>query len=97
MEGIALEYLPPQNNSRIFLPRIDSHSYISDEHEQYSCDSHTHMVKLFKKSIELGFLVYGKSTVWEETGGCTKQYQHDIKIYLMNVLSHFFKSEWTMK
>ena len=35
-------------------------------------------------------LVYGMSTVWEDTGGCEKQYRFDLAIYLMTVLLYLY-------
>ena len=48
------------------------HSYISDDNEQDACDSHAHMVRIFKKDIELRLLDSLMSNVWEDTGGCEK-------------------------
>ena len=47
------------------------------------------MLHLFKKSLYWGFF-HGKSTAWENTGGCTKQYKYALGIYLMTVLSSIF-------
>ena len=45
------------------------------------------MVCLFNKFVELGLLVYVKSTVWKDTDGCAKQYTSALDIYLTTVLS----------
>ena len=58
---------------------MELHSYISDENEQYECDSHDHMFHLLK-NIELGVLFSSMSTVWEDTDGCEKQYRCDMDI-----------------
>ena len=61
-----------------------------DGNKQDYSDSHAHMVHLFNKFVELGFLVSGKSTVWEDTDDCEKQYISTLGIYLMALLSSFF-------
>ena len=48
------------------------------------------MVCLSKKFIELGYLVSVKFTVWENTNGCSEQYQCALVIYLMTMLRYFF-------
>ena len=48
------------------------------------------MVHLFMKFVELGILVYGMSTVQEDTGGCAKKYICALAIYLMTVLSYLY-------
>ena len=35
-------------------------------------------------------IIFGKSTVLEDTDGCAKQYRCDIAIYLITVLSSIF-------
>ena len=51
-----------------------------------------HMISWFIdwKTIELGLLVSGMSTVWEETDGFTNQYRRDLAIYIMTVLLYFY-------
>ena len=46
------------------------------------------MVNLFKRFTELGLLVSGLFTVWEDTTGLIKQCRCDLAIYLINVLSY---------
>ena len=47
MEGIAIEYFPssfePGNNKQ----KSEFHSYISDDNEQDTCDSHANMFHLY--------------------------------------------------
>ena len=73
MEGIAVEYVPlsidPSNNEE----NSELHSYISDDNEQDSCDSHYHMFNLLKKIFDSVILVSGMSTVWEDTDGCARK------------------------
>ena len=45
------------------------------------------MINLLK-IIKLGLLVYGMSTVWEDTHGCENQYLCSLTIYLMTVVSY---------
>ena len=59
---------------------------MSDDNEQDSCASHAHMVHLLKTFLESVKLVSGVSTVWEDTGGCAKQYRCALDIYLMTGL-----------
>ena len=47
------------------------------------------MVHSFNKFIELGLLVYGLSTVWEDTDGCEKK-RWALTIYLITVLSYLY-------
>ena len=35
-------------------------------------------------------LVFGMSTLWEDTNGCDNQYMCALSIYLMTVLSYFY-------
>ena len=44
-------------------------------------------VSFIKNIFELEILVSGMSTVWEDTGGCYKQYRCDLDIYLIPLLS----------
>ena len=44
------------------------------------------MVYLFNKFIELGLLLFGLSTIWEETDGFAKKTRCDLENYLMTVL-----------
>ena len=45
------------------------------------------MVHILKYFLESGGLVFGMSTVWEDTDGCANQYRCDLPIYLMHLLS----------
>ena len=87
MEGIAVEYFPTSVDIGNNEEKYEFHSYISDDNEQDTCDSHAHMDHLFKKKLESGRLVSGKSTVWEYTDDCENQYMCALSIYLMTVLS----------
>ena len=53
MEDIAVEYFPTSVDIGNNEERSEYHSYISDDNEQYACDSHAHMVHIFK-NIESG-------------------------------------------
>ena len=44
------------------------------------------MVHLLETFLELGRLVFGMSTVWEDTHGCVKKYMCPLDIYLVTVL-----------
>ena len=46
MEGIAVEYFPTSIDTSNNVVKSEFHSYISDENEQYTRDSHAHMVHL---------------------------------------------------
>ena len=39
-----------------------------------------HVLLLFIYSKELGILVSGMSTLWEDTDGCTEEYRCDLDI-----------------
>ena len=45
---------------------------------------------IYSKIFELGILVSGVSTVWEDTNVCENQYRCDLDIYLINVLSYLY-------
>ena len=64
MEGISVEYFPTSIDNGNNEENSEFHSYISDENEQYTYDSHAHTVHLLKKLLESGILVYRMSTVW---------------------------------
>ena len=87
MEGIAVEYftnsIDTGNNGKI----SEFNSYISDDKEQDACDSHAHMLYIFKYIFESVILVSGMSTAWKDTDGCTKKYRCAFAAYLMAVLS----------
>ena len=46
MEVIAVEYSPSSINTGCNEEKYEFHSYISDDKEQYACDSHAHMFHL---------------------------------------------------
>ena len=46
MEGIAIESFPSSIDPGINKGRYEFHSYMSDDNEQDSCDSHAHMIHL---------------------------------------------------
>ena len=51
MEGITVEYF----SNLIDTDRNEKsefHLYISDENEEYTCNSHDHIVHILKKSIQ---------------------------------------------
>ena len=48
MEGIDYEYFPNSVDNGNNEEKSESHSYISGDNEQDSCDSHAHMVHLSK-------------------------------------------------
>ena len=50
MEVIAVEYFPTYIDTGKNEEKSELHSYISDDNEQYACDSHAHMVHIFKKN-----------------------------------------------
>ena len=52
--------------------KAEFHSYFSSENEQDAYKYRAQTVHLFRKYIELGFIVSLKSTVWGDTGGCAK-------------------------
>ena len=49
MEDIAVEYFPTSVDIGNNEERSEYHSYISDDNERDACDSHAHMVHIFKK------------------------------------------------
>ena len=49
-------------------------SYIINDKNQDAFNSHAQLVHLFKKLIELGLIVSGLSTIWEDTDGFAKTY-----------------------
>ena len=90
MEGIAVEYFSTSIDTGNNEEKYELHSYISDDNEQYVCDSHAHMVNLLEIFLGSGKLVSGMSTIWEDTDVCTKQYMCALAIYLMTVLSYSY-------
>ena len=65
MEGIAIEYFQTSVDIGNNEEKSKFHSYISDDNEQYACDSHAHMVHILIIYLEYGRLVSGISKVWE--------------------------------
>ena len=51
MEGISVEYDPNSVDPGINEAKSEFNSYISDDNEQYACDSYAHIIHLFKKPI----------------------------------------------
>ena len=51
MEGIAVEYSPNSVDPGTNETKTEFHSYISDENEQDSCDSHAHKFSYIKVYI----------------------------------------------
>ena len=87
MEGTAIEYFTNSIDPGINEREYEFHSYISDDNEQDSCDSHAHMFHLLNKLFDSGILVCVMSILWEDTDGCAKQYMRDLAIHLMAVIS----------
>ena len=50
MEGIAVEYFPASVDISNNEEKSELHSYISDENEEFACDSHAHMVHILNKN-----------------------------------------------
>ena len=48
---------------------------------------HIHICLFIEKQIESLILVYGISTVWEDTNGCAIKYGCNLAIYVMDMLS----------
>ena len=48
MEGIAVEYFSTSIDNGNNEENYEFHSYISDENEKYTCDSHANMVHILK-------------------------------------------------
>ena len=48
MEVIAVEYLPSSFDTVKNKEKSEFHSYISDDNEQDACDSHAHLVHIYK-------------------------------------------------
>ena len=55
MEIITLKYVPNTDTIRSIESKSEIYSYISNENEQDSCDSHYRMVHLFKKTLNQEF------------------------------------------
>ena len=64
MEGISVEYFPAYFDNGNNEEKSELHSYISNDNEQDACNSHAHMVHLFKTLLESVRLVSGMSTLW---------------------------------
>ena len=58
MEGIYVEYFPNIIDPGINETNSEFCSYISDHNEQDACDSHYHMIHLFKNHL------FGNISVW---------------------------------
>ena len=52
MESIAVEYFPTSVDIGNNEEKSELYSYISDDNEQYACNSHAHMVHLLKIFLE---------------------------------------------
>ena len=50
MEGISVEYFTTSIANGINEVKSELHSYISDDNEQASCDSHSHLFHVLKKN-----------------------------------------------
>ena len=68
MEGISPDFFQKKRDS---LSKAGFHFYISDENENMLLD-HLHTWSIYKKLIDSVIMISGKSTYWEDTGGCTK-------------------------
>ena len=75
---------------RTYIPKLNSVKGISEDSEQYACDSHNHIFHQFKKIFESGILFSGLSTVQEDTDSCDKQSRCALDIYLNTVLSYSY-------
>ena len=52
MEGISVEYFPTYIGTGNNEEKSEFHSFISDNNEQYACDSHAHMLHPLKNIFE---------------------------------------------
>ena len=48
MEGISVEYFTSSIDTGNNEEKYEFHSYISEDNEQYACDSHAYMFHLLK-------------------------------------------------
>ena len=85
MEVIDVGYFPNSVHPGSNLEQSEFHSYISDDNEQDTCDSHDHMFHILKKLFDSRILGCVMSTVWEDTVGCAKQNIFGVAIYLMTL------------
>ena len=52
--------------------------------------THIFICFMYFKILESVILVYGMSTILEDTDGCANQYRCDLVVYLMDVLSSLY-------
>ena len=67
------------------------HSHMADKSNQDAASTHAHMRVLLELLISQKKISPGKSTIWEHTDGCTKQYRCAKALYLLSSLASEFK------
>ena len=86
MEGCFVEFVVENGNLHAHF-----HSHMADKSNQDAASTHAHMQVLLELLTEQGKIVRGKSTIWEHTDGCTKQYRCAKALYLLSSLAVEFQ------
>ena len=92
IEGSTLEHFSavPQTNINSTTPSRQRHaflnSFLSDDIKQDSATTTSHSKHLISLLKEKKLMTTSFSTIWENTGGCAKQYRCASALYLMSVM-----------
>ena len=81
MKGCSVEYM---NKGEI---NMEFHTHFADKSDQNAASTHAHMEVLLDDLFERGKLFKQKSTLWEFTDGCKKQYRCNVVVYLLSYLA----------
>ena len=86
MEGCFVEFVVGNDDVQAHF-----HSHMADKSNQDAASTHAHMRVLLELLISQEKIIPGKSTIWEHTDGCTKQYRCAKALYLLSSLASEFK------
>ena len=86
MEGCFVEFVVDNGDLHTHF-----HTHMADKSNQDATSTHAHMGVLLELLTDQGKISPGKSTIWEHTDGCTKQYRCAKALYLLSSLAAEFQ------
>ena len=81
MEGCSVEYMEDGEVNMEF------HTHFADKSDQNAASTHAHMEVLIGNLLARNKLSKDKSTIWEFTDGCKKQYRCNVVMYFLSYLA----------
>ena len=89
MEGMAVQHFDNDDTDAQSIV-CSYYSHLSDDSKQNAATTTAHTSRLYQHLKDISVLHPDKSTIWEVTDGCAKQYRCATAIYLMSTVSQQF-------